>query len=249
MTNWAEYWNIHHVDSEAVHLEALEFVRRLEGAIHITPDMRVLDFGCGSGHAAAAIAPKVRSMHIWDAHATPLRRARQRLHSHRNVAVLDLSEADTHHLPHRFDLVVVNSVVQYMDAHEVPIWLRRWAGMLAEHGHIVLSDLIPPGHHSALDLLSLIHFNPIVNLRRLGKDARSYLRARTRASLNPVDRSELRVQAEAAGLHIRFLPSNLTHFTWRYAAVLAPSGEGNRVPVWGRLRSGKRAQRESQGES
>src|SRR6185503_8738757 len=45
-----------------------------------------------------------------------------------------------------FDLILVNSVVQYMSPAEIWEWLGQWRSMLAPKGRLVLSDLIPPRH-------------------------------------------------------------------------------------------------------
>jgi hypothetical protein len=122
--------------------------------------------------------------------------------------------------PLRFDLILVNSVIQYMTADELLYWLPRWAGLLEEHGRLVLSDLIPPAYGIASDLLALVTFHPIANLRRLGKDVVLYVRSRSSAPLLRVDQKQLQAQAASAGLDAHFLPRNLTHFARRYTAVL-----------------------------
>jgi len=130
MHGWSAFWNTYYQDGQAVRLEALEFVRQLENLLGITATMRVLDFGCGAGFVAEALAPKVRALYLWDVYPYQLNRARERLGRYENVAVLDLPAPANPRPPLRFDLILVNSVIQYMTASELQGWLPRWAGRI-----------------------------------------------------------------------------------------------------------------------
>ena len=59
----------------------------------------------------------------------------------------------------RLDLILVNSVVQYMAEEELAGWLGQLGRLLTATGRLVMSDLIPPGHRSLWDILSLLSFS------------------------------------------------------------------------------------------
>ena len=91
-----------------------DYVRNLESAIELDQRARVLDFGCGFGFVAELLAPRVGELFLWDASANMRRRARVKVAGCRNIRFLDLSDTQASRRDLRFDLILVNSVVQYM---------------------------------------------------------------------------------------------------------------------------------------
>ena len=125
-----------------------------------------------------------------------------------------------------YDLIVVNSVIQYMSARERRLWLCRWRDLLAPGGRIVLSDLVSPRHHVWDDAVSLCRFYAQHGrltdaLRQRFRDLGLYSRARRMCRLSSVGREELRRDAAAAGLAMQLLATNLTYRTHRTAALLS----------------------------
>ena len=102
--------------------------------LRIDPRARVLDFGCGFGHVAEMLSSRVEELFLWDASANMRSHARLKLDGQRNIKFLDLSDPKTP--PHDlcFDLILVNSVVQYMTLDEFSTWLITVAQMLAPGG-------------------------------------------------------------------------------------------------------------------
>ena len=143
--------------------------------------------------------------------------------SHAHVRVLDALPTSPLPATERFDLILVNSVAQYMTPDELAAAVLTWGHLLAADGRLVLSDLIPPGHRAWLDVLALLRFQPLAQLRRLGSELRRYAGARSQTALRPVDPNELATRAAGAGLRMERLPRNLTHFGQRYAVVLRPA--------------------------
>ena len=134
--------------------EAVEYAQNLSDALPLSPSLRVLDFGCGYGHVTRLIAPEVACIGFWDA-AESMRTA-----AARNLASVDNAFPwDEGDLDQPFDLVLVNSVVQYMTADELAGRLRQFAQMLRPGGRVILSDLSPPGHRPLADIWSLFHFS------------------------------------------------------------------------------------------
>jgi SAM-dependent methyltransferase len=220
VTPWNGYWDSLPGGQLFFPAEGEEAVRRLAAAVPLTPTTVALDFGCGYGQAARPLAEKVGRLWVWD-HSEPMRSfARRHLAAHANVCEWDPADTAT-----TFDLIWVNSVVQYMGEAALAERLTRFAPLLRPGGCVVLSDLIPHGHRFHTDALSLLWFS----LRR-GYFLRAYLRTRAlarkyeaqkkEAPLYQPTRESVERLASNAGLSVRWLARNLTHFRHRQTAIL-----------------------------
>jgi SAM-dependent methyltransferase len=146
--------------------------------------------------------------------------ARRHLADRPNVNEWNDTDSTTH-----FDIIWVNSVVQYMCEPSLATRLVQFASLLRPGGCVVLSDLIPPDHPFRKDALSLLWFS----LRR-GYLMRAFVRTRavanqytdqkTKASLYTPSAKRLTELASAAGLVVRWLNDNLSHFRHRRTAIL-----------------------------
>jgi SAM-dependent methyltransferase len=227
--DWLTYFD--HLPDSSVHRDQAAFyVESLVGRVGVRSDQRVLDFGCGHGFVAARLAPLVGELWWWDP-STAMRSITERRTARLpNTRFCDLSgvsaepRASTWDGP-RFDLILVNSVVQYMPPEELWGWLHRWRGMLSPGGSAVLSDLIEPTHGSLADVIDLLRFgvrhgSPLRAARDALGDVAEYRRTSKAIPLVRVDAQDLAERAADAGLQTTVLSRNLTHFTKRYTAVL-----------------------------
>lgn len=220
-STWVTYWDELPEGQLLFRPEAEEYVRNLTSTFALSPSSRVLDFGCGYGFCAEHLAPRVGELFLWDAAPSMRQNASQRLTRFGNVHALDLDVPASTTL----DFILVNSVVQYMTPDELAGWLSRWRELLAPHGQIVLSDLIPPGHGHFKDLFSLIKFSLrrgylVRAVRNVFATRKRYVEAEKVRPLYRPAREELESMARQAGLSLRFLDHNLTHFKSRVTAVL-----------------------------
>ncbi len=209
------------------HAEAEHFIEALQQHVGLEPTWRVLDFGCGFGFTAGLMAPRVASVSVWDSAANMRAHARDHLAPHGNVSFLDLGTGIA--LPNgvRFDLIVVNSVVQYMSADELAGWLTAWRDGLAPEGRLVLSDLIPRGYDVRRDIPAVLLFS----LRRGTlfraliegvKEWRRYRQVHRSVSLLTIASEEFAEQARGLGLETEVLPANLSPHPARVSLVLTP---------------------------
>jgi SAM-dependent methyltransferase len=230
--DWVAYWDGLAEGHLLFREEADTYVARLAEAIPLD-GMRVLDFGCGYGFVAEGLAPRVGSLWLWDAAPSMREHARRRLSGASHVHVIDeVAEAPDG----GFDLILVNSVIQYMTEAEFLDRLRDWRGRLAPGGRVVVSDLIPPRHSTLADLFALAAFSvrrgyAIRAARCILAERRRYA-AMTRARpLYCVGEADLRRLAAMARLDVEVLPRNLSHFPRRLAAVLsAGAGDAGVAP-------------------
>jgi len=126
-----------------------------------------------------------------------------------------------------FDMILVNSVAQYMAPEELCAWLPRWREMLAPRGTLVLSDLIAPDHSGVSDVADLLRLgvryrSPLRAISEAIGGVAHYWRTSRAVPLTRISRGDLTSRAARAGLDIELLPNNLTHFRNRWTAVLRP---------------------------
>src|SRR5687768_3773292 len=120
-------------------VEARDYVARLRREVPVRRTDRVLDFGCGFGHVVELLAPSVAAVGFWDAAEVMRRATAERTTTLPTVAPVDLGGPVPDDAVGTVDLLVANSVVQYMTADELAGWLPRWRTLLAPGGRIVLS--------------------------------------------------------------------------------------------------------------
>ncbi len=189
----------------------------------VGPNSAVLDYGCSWFDVGAALASLVRRMDGFDIDGRAIDVARRRTAESDHVTLYE----DVAQVPaSTYDVIVVNSVLQYMqDEAQVALFLQRARAWLvpSADAFIVVADLIPPAYSPARDAVDSLCFAtrhgmlwPMVT--HLWKAARKpvghdYLR------LAPDSITRL---ARAAGLTCRVLERNLTPSRRRYSCCLSP---------------------------
>jgi cyclopropane fatty-acyl-phospholipid synthase-like methyltransferase len=212
--------------------QAKEYAANLECAVALNRNAHVFDFGCGFGFVAEILMPKVGQVFLWDASANMRRRARRNLANHQNIRFLDLSDPQAIARELKFDLILVNSVVQYMALEQFAACLMMWRYMLAVGGHIVVSDLIPRDYNSISDLDDLLKFSIRRNvfgsaLLQGVRDLGRYWMMRRSCPLARIALEELNEISKAADLSVSCLRTNLTHFRRRLTAVFTQQNRLN----------------------
>jgi SAM-dependent methyltransferase len=242
MVDWATYFGRLAPDSPLYREQSAAYVKALTAAIGVRADQRVLDFGCGFGFVARMLAPRVAEVWFWDP-SPNMRRVAERITADvPNARFLDIP-AELAGRPdaagwigRTFDLILVNSVAQYMAASEFWGWLPRWRSMMAADGMLVLSDLIAPAHGGLSDIADLLRFGarrgwPL----RAAVDAvggiRNYWLTSRNVPLLRVGRDELIRRAAESDLNVEVLARNLTHLRKRWTAVLRPRSKDLSRPV------------------
>jgi SAM-dependent methyltransferase len=223
--HWDAYWD--RLEEHVIfRVEAADYVTRLDAALGLDPGARVLDFGCGFGFVAELLAPRVAALYAFDGSDHMQRRARLRLAGHANVRFLGPPGTIPWPAGLRFDLVLVNSVVQYMTLDELQHWLARWRVMLAPGGRLVLSDLLTRDADPLREVVELLVLSArrgclVSVVRKALRELRQYTKTRRVRPLCQITFADLRERAARQGLAVAFLPSNLTYKKARASAVLS----------------------------
>jgi SAM-dependent methyltransferase len=156
---WTEYWNqdttIYVNDRhKRVHYEKIaQDVRRLVPS----PAARVADYGCGEAISADQIAAACGELILCDSAETVRQRLAARYADRENIDVIGPEAFEA--LPaSSIDMIVVNSVVQYLSRAEFGRLLQLWRDKLRPGGQLILADVVPPDVSPYADAFELLKF-------------------------------------------------------------------------------------------
>jgi SAM-dependent methyltransferase len=121
------------------------------------PDGIVLDWGCGDALAAERMAKLCGTVLLYDAALSTRERLRERCGGHPHIRILDDTALDD--LPESsIDLVVVNSVIQYLSAEQFDETLALFHRLLRPGGAFLLGDIIGPGTGNSTHVTTFLRF-------------------------------------------------------------------------------------------
>ena len=159
MQDWVSFWDSDHpIYVNARHFDvhyravAADIVRLLPSA-----EARVLDHGCGEALHADAVAAQCGGLLLCEAAPSVRARVAARFANEEKIRVIGPHEVAR--LPQAcLDLVVANSLVQYLKRSELEALLADWRRLLKPGGRLVLADVIGPTQSAAADALALLRF-------------------------------------------------------------------------------------------
>ncbi len=228
ISSWREFWdrdNPIYVNArhKARHYAGLaEEIAALVPRPGAHPDAHVLDHGCGEALSADWVAESCGRLLLCDASPRQRDALAQRFAACPTIVVL--SPDDVAALPAAsLDLVVANSLVQYLTSAELDACLRDWRRALKPGGRLILSDVIPPQLGAAADATALLAFArregflvaAVVGLARtLLSDYRSLRRT---LGLARYDEAAMLARLREAGFRAERMPRNLGHNQRRMA--------------------------------
>lgn len=118
---------------------------------------RVLDYGCGAALSAGRLADDCAHLYLCDAAASVRRGLETRFTGRADITVLAPDALTT--LPDgSLDLIVANSVIQYLPPEALVEALALWRAKLADDGRLLIADVIPPGQSPLGDAAALLRF-------------------------------------------------------------------------------------------
>ena len=157
--NWRDYWNQDTPIYTGERHKLLHYRLIANDIIGLipSPDAMVLDYGCGEALFADKIAAKCARLILSDSAPLVRDRLNERFKSNGRITVL--STDDVADLPDgSFDLIVVNSLVQYLSLDEFRALLKLSRDKLKEDGRLILGDIIPPDINPVTDARALLSF-------------------------------------------------------------------------------------------
>lgn len=222
MSEWVAFWNSDNsIYVNARHRDVHYRVIAEDICAYVPgPQARVLDYGCGEALHADLVAARAGSLTLSDAAPAVRARLEERLAVQPNIEVR--SPEDVAAMPAgAFDLVIMNSVAQYLRPEELEDLLQLFRKLLRPGGRLVLGDVVPPTHSMFAAAASLLRFAArngflLAALGGLARTAFSNYRAlHARVGLTFYDEAALRAKLEAAGFAAERARSNIGHDTTR----------------------------------
>jgi SAM-dependent methyltransferase len=223
---WREFWNGEHsiyVNQRHKVLHYDRIARDLAAYIP-SPSAIVLDYGCGEALSAAALAEKCGTLYLYDAAPSVQEKLRGRFASYRNIVVLSSDGLDTIG-EGSLDLIIANSLLQYLQHREFEDLLDLWQKKLKPDGRLVVADVLPPDVDATADVKALLDFAwrggfLIAALGGLGRTFFSdYRRLRNEVGLTRYAPEDLFTLLSAHGFTGEQTPSNIGHNQLRMAFI------------------------------
>lgn len=226
MADWISFWNGSHAiyvndRHKAVHYAAVaaDLAGFLPG-----PEARVLDFGCGDALASAELALRCAHLVLCDAAPAVRHRLKGRFVAAPSIDVMSPEEVSN--LPDgSFDLIICNSVAQYLSRELLTSLMHDWRRLLAPGGRVLLADIIPPHVSARADAEALLRLAArekflLAAIAGLARTAVSpYRKLRAQLGLTTYEENEILDLLESAGLAAQRVRPNVGHNQQRMAFI------------------------------
>src|SRR4051812_41181938 len=193
-----------------------------------SPDAVVLDYACGEALSAADVADACGKLYL--AEPAPGVRGRLIARFAPNTKIRVRSLDDVRQMPEKsVDLVVMNSVAQYMTPQELDSAFAIIRRLLKPSGRLVLGDILRPEVGMIRDVLALLKF---AASRGFLKDAfygpaspalSDHRQLRTRVGLQRYGENKMVEKLAAAGFPASRAHANIGHNPWRMTFVARPA--------------------------
>ena len=225
MDEWIDYYDsTHTIYASRLHRD-LHFqiiARDIIGYIS-SPDSVVLDYACGEALSAARVADACAKLYL--AEPAPGVRGRLIARFAPNTKIRVRSLDDLRKMEEAVDLVVMNSVAQYMTPKELDSALAVVRRLLKPNGRLVLGDILRPEVGMARDVVALLKFAKTHGFLKdalygLASTALSdYRQLRTRVGLQRYSENEMIEKLARAGFSTSRAHQNIGHNPWRMTFV------------------------------
>jgi len=157
--DWINYWDSDHpIYVNARHFD-VHYRTIAADIIGQAPSSaaRVLDYGCGEALHADDVAEKCGGLFLCE--AAPALRARLAARFSGNEKIRVVGPEEIERLPADcLDLIVANSVAQYLKRGELEALLASLRRILKPGGKLVIADVIDPRHGPVTDAIALLRF-------------------------------------------------------------------------------------------
>src|SRR6202163_1136204 len=226
MDDWIDYYDSTHTIYASRRHRDLHFqliARDIVGYIS-SPDAVVLDYGCGEALSAARVAEACGKLYL--AEPAPGVRGRLIARFAPNTRIRVRSLDDLRKMAEKsVDLVVMNSVAQYMTPAEFDSALAVVRRLLKPGGRLVLGDILRPEVGMIRDVIALLRFaathgflkDALIGL--VSTALSDYRQLRSRVRLQRYSEKEITENLSAAGFTASRAHFNIGHNPSRMTLV------------------------------
>jgi SAM-dependent methyltransferase len=159
INTWLEFWNGPNSIYAGCRHRRLhgEIVSRDIAALIPSREATLLDYGCGEASEAEFIAARCKRLILSDGAAGIVASLTERYNRHSKIAVVPADEVRS--LPRSsIDLIILNSVIQYLSRREFHQLLSALRPLLKDSGLLVVGDVIQPNEGALTDAVALLRF-------------------------------------------------------------------------------------------
>jgi SAM-dependent methyltransferase len=229
--DWITFWdNPHSIYVNALHFD-VHYRDIADGIVALLPreDLRVLDYGCGEATHAGTVAAHAASLTLSDMAANVRGNLVRRFAGNPKISVAAPDELNALP-PGSFDMIVANSVVQYLPPAELDALLAQWRRLLAPGGVLIVGDVSPPKVSPLTDIAALLRYAAANGffLAAIGGLARTlvsdYRVVRQKLGLTSYGEAAFLAKLSAAGFDGERLARNLEHNPVRMTFRARPRG-------------------------
>jgi len=226
MDDWIDYYDsTHTIYASRLHRD-LHFQLIAKDIIdYITsPDAVVLDYACGEALSAARVAEACGQLIL--AEPAPGVRGRLIARFAPNTKIRVRSLEDVRKMAEKsIDLVVMNSVAQYMTAAELDAAFAVVKRLLKPGGRLVVGDILRPEVGMPRDVIALLRFaarhgflkDALIGL--VATALSDYRQLRAKVGLQRYSEAEMTAKLAAAGFTASRAHANIGHNPWRMTFV------------------------------
>jgi ubiquinone/menaquinone biosynthesis C-methylase UbiE len=226
MDDWIDYYDsTHTIYASKLHRD-LHFqliARDIVGYVS-SRDAVVLDYSCGEALSAARVADACGMLILAEPAPGVRGRLIARFAPNMKIRVRSLEDVRKMH-EKSVDLVVMNSVAQYMTSAEFDAALSVIHRLLKPAGRLIIGDVLRPEVGMATDVRALLRFagkhgflkDALIGL--LSTALSDYRQLRTRVGLQRYSEKQMVTKLAEAGFTASRAPSNIGHNPWRMTFV------------------------------
>lgn len=213
---WAEFWNRPHRIYANERHRAFHYRRVADDLIAeiARPDGVVLDFGCGDALDAERVAGRCDRLLLCDAAPGVRHRLAERYREHPRIEVV-APDALAVRPRASIDLILMNSVTQYVSPTEFRAVLDVFRALMSGNGRLVIADVIPPHVPIVADVGALLRtawaggFVLSALAALIATFFSDYRRLRATIGLTRYDEGEFLAMLAGAGFTADRRPANL----------------------------------------
>jgi SAM-dependent methyltransferase len=224
MRDWISYWDSDHpIYVNARHFD-VHYANIADDIVRLLPSKqaRVLDYGCGEALHADRIAANCATLYLCEAAPTVREKLKARFGKVANISVTTPEEVAAME-PANLDLIIANSLIQYLKRPELLALLKVWRRLLSPGGSLVIADVISPKQSAIADAASLLNFarkNGFLTAAFIGlvkTTLSDYRKLRAELGLTTYPEEEMLQLLTEAGYDAARLRPNLGHNQGRMA--------------------------------
>lgn len=230
MRDWTAFWDSPHsiyVNARHRDVHYRDIAEQIAGFVE-SKQARVLDYGSGEAVHADRVAAAAGELYLCDAAPTTRAALSRRFAGDPRIKVIAPDDAERL-ADASFDLVVVNSVIQYIEPAELGRLLNLCRRIVKPDGKFILADVIPPGVGPASDVAALLTYaarNGFLSAALIGvvrTAFSSYRKLRASLGVSRYTQADIEARLNAAGFRAERLAKNLEHNPARMTFLARPS--------------------------